>query len=109
MRLRHACAAVAATLLLAACGSVEYRDTNAEVDRRPECVGQNDRPGGSFVLVMLSASAGPASPSIRPTAAASGRLSRTPDSRAAAHGGTGLASAQAPARRITIEPGGPIP
>ena len=27
----------ATTLLLAACGSVEYKDTNAAVDARPEC------------------------------------------------------------------------
>ena len=34
-----------ATVLLAACGSVEYRDRNAEVDARPECDGSLGRPG----------------------------------------------------------------
>ncbi|KGM53111.1 hypothetical protein N799_12860 [Lysobacter arseniciresistens ZS79] len=38
-----ACAAAAA--VLAACGSVEYRDTNATVDARPECGAGESRPG----------------------------------------------------------------
>ena len=36
---------VAAALLLAACGSVDYKDTNAEVDARPECEKGSLRPG----------------------------------------------------------------
>ena len=39
-------AMIAATsLLLAACGSVEYKDSNAAVDARPECAGGSTRPG----------------------------------------------------------------
>ncbi|MGQ4660826.1 hypothetical protein [Lysobacter sp. F6437] len=37
-------AAITATLL-SACGSMEYRDTNAAVDARPECDGSVGRPG----------------------------------------------------------------
>jgi hypothetical protein len=37
----------AATLLLAACGSVEYKDSNAAVDARPECEKGSLRPGES--------------------------------------------------------------
>lgn len=37
--------AVAATALLSACGSFEYRDPNAAVDARPECDGSAGRPG----------------------------------------------------------------
>ena len=34
------------TLLCSACGSIEYRDTNAAVDANPLCAGDNsDRPG----------------------------------------------------------------
>jgi hypothetical protein len=32
-------------LLASGCGSVEYKDTNAEVDARPECAGSDPRPG----------------------------------------------------------------
>ena len=32
-------------LLLGACGSVEYKDTNADVDRRPECDKSSQHPG----------------------------------------------------------------
>jgi hypothetical protein len=35
----------ATTLLLAACGSVEYKDSNAAVDARPECAQGSLRPG----------------------------------------------------------------
>jgi len=38
-------AAIAAALMLAACGSVEYRVTNAEVDARPECDKGSPHPG----------------------------------------------------------------
>jgi hypothetical protein len=38
-------AIVATTLLLGACGSVEYKDTNADVDKRPECVKGSLHPG----------------------------------------------------------------
>ena len=38
-------ATLSATALLSACGSVEYRDTNAAVDARPECDGSMGRPG----------------------------------------------------------------
>jgi hypothetical protein len=37
----------ATTLLLAACGSVEYKDSNAAVDARPECEKGSLRPGES--------------------------------------------------------------
>ena len=34
------------SLLCSACGSIEYRDTNAAVDANPLCAGDNsDRPG----------------------------------------------------------------
>lgn len=36
---------IAATLFVCACGSVEYKDTNAAVDANPECVGADGRPG----------------------------------------------------------------
>jgi hypothetical protein len=36
---------IAATLLASACGSVEYKDTNAAVDANPECIGAEGRPG----------------------------------------------------------------
>ena len=36
---------IAATLLVSACGSVEYKDTNAAVDSNPECLGADGRPG----------------------------------------------------------------
>lgn len=36
-------------LLLGACGSVEYRDTNAAVDARPECAGFDDSQPGEPV------------------------------------------------------------
>ncbi|TKR30203.1 hypothetical protein FCE95_08660 [Luteimonas gilva] len=36
---------IAATLLASACGSVEYKDTNAAVDANPACVGAESRPG----------------------------------------------------------------
>ena len=32
-------------LLANGCGSVEYKDTNAAVDARPECAGSDPRPG----------------------------------------------------------------
>ena len=32
-------------VLASACGSVEYKDTNAAVDARPECAGSDPRPG----------------------------------------------------------------
>jgi hypothetical protein len=38
-------AVIAATLLLSACGSVEYKDTNADVDKRPECDKGSTHPG----------------------------------------------------------------
>ncbi len=38
-------AILAAALLLAACGSVEYKDNNADVDTRPECDKSSQRPG----------------------------------------------------------------
>lgn len=38
--------ALAAAVLLAGCANLEYRDTNAAVDARPECAGtDNARPG----------------------------------------------------------------
>ncbi|HJR74307.1 MAG TPA: hypothetical protein VJ806_11785 [Luteimonas sp.] len=36
---------IAATLFASACGSVEYKDTNAAVDANPACVGAESRPG----------------------------------------------------------------
>lgn len=36
-------------VLLGACGSVEYRDTNAAVDARPECAGFDDSQPGAAV------------------------------------------------------------
>ena len=36
---------LAAAALLAACGSVEYKDTNAEVEARPECDKSSQHPG----------------------------------------------------------------
>lgn len=35
----------ATTLLASACGSVEYKDTNAAVNANPACVGAEGRPG----------------------------------------------------------------
>ncbi|MFL6591864.1 MAG: hypothetical protein ACJ8GK_04050 [Luteimonas sp.] len=32
-------------VLASGCGSVEYKDTNAAVDARPECAGRDPRPG----------------------------------------------------------------
>lgn len=40
---------LAVALLLSACGSVQYRDTNAAVDARPECVGFDDSQPGAPV------------------------------------------------------------
>ena len=37
--------ALAAALLLGACGSVEYKDTNADVDKRIECDKASQHPG----------------------------------------------------------------
>jgi hypothetical protein len=37
--------AVVSALLLSACGSVEYKDTNAAVDARPECDKSSQHPG----------------------------------------------------------------
>lgn len=36
---------LAAALSLAACGTMEYRDTNAAVDSNPLCVSRPDQPG----------------------------------------------------------------
>lgn len=36
---------LAATVLLAACGSVDYRDTNAAVDANPLCASRPSQPG----------------------------------------------------------------
>lgn len=36
---------IAFVLLTAACGGVEYRDSNAAVDANPLCVSRADRPG----------------------------------------------------------------
>ncbi|MDQ2701649.1 MAG: hypothetical protein M3Y70_02300 [Pseudomonadota bacterium] len=38
--MRIALIAVVATALLSACGSVEYKDTNAAVDANPQCVSE---------------------------------------------------------------------
>jgi hypothetical protein len=38
-------AILAIALLASACGSVEYKDTNAAVDARPECAGSTPQPG----------------------------------------------------------------
>jgi hypothetical protein len=38
-------AILAIAMLASACGSVEYKDTNAAVDARPECAGSDPRPG----------------------------------------------------------------
>jgi hypothetical protein len=38
-------AVATAALLLGACGSVDYRDTNADVDQRPECDKSSQHPG----------------------------------------------------------------
>lgn len=45
LALLTATTAITVTALLAGCGSVEYRDTNAAVDARPECDGSQRRPG----------------------------------------------------------------
>jgi hypothetical protein len=45
MRLMPAAIVVVAALLLGACGSVEYKDTNAAVDARPECDKASVHPG----------------------------------------------------------------
>ena len=45
MRILSMSAIAASALLLGACGSVEYKDTNAEVDARPECEKGSLRPG----------------------------------------------------------------
>ena len=37
MRIALTAAAIVFALLLSACGSVEYRDTNAAVDANPQC------------------------------------------------------------------------
>ena len=37
---------LAATLLCSACGSMEYRDTNAAVDANPSCAGSNSERDG---------------------------------------------------------------
>jgi len=37
--------ALALAAALSGCGSVEYRDTNAAVDARPECASGPSRPG----------------------------------------------------------------
>ncbi|MBX9401107.1 hypothetical protein K4L06_07255 [Lysobacter sp. BMK333-48F3] len=39
--------AFALVAALSGCGSVEYRDTNAAVDARPECTSGPQRPGES--------------------------------------------------------------
>ena len=36
---------LAATLVLAGCGTMQYEDTNAAVDRRAECISSNPQPG----------------------------------------------------------------
>ena len=36
---------LAAALPLAACGTMDYRDTNVAVDNNPLCVSQPDQPG----------------------------------------------------------------
>lgn len=38
-------APIAVALLASACGSVEYKDTNAAVDANPACLGAEGRPG----------------------------------------------------------------
>lgn len=42
---RLAFVAVAAGCMLSACGSVEYKDTNAAVDANPSCEQGSTRPG----------------------------------------------------------------
>lgn len=45
--MRHALpliACIAATLALAACGTMRYEDTNAAVDARPECASAPSQP-----------------------------------------------------------------
>lgn len=42
-----ALSALALAAALSGCGSVEYRDTNAAVDARPECTSGPQRPGES--------------------------------------------------------------
>ena len=37
--------AITMGLLVAACGSVEYRDNNAAVDVDPRCIGSDGQPG----------------------------------------------------------------
>ena len=37
--------AITMGLLVAACGSVEYRDSNAAVDADPRCIGSEGQPG----------------------------------------------------------------
>ena len=44
MRIALIAAILACTALLTACGSVEYRDTNAAVDANPQCA-HNVKPG----------------------------------------------------------------
>ena len=41
----RAVAGIMMTVLLAACGSVEYRDSNAAVDADPRCIGGEGQPG----------------------------------------------------------------
>ena len=45
MRLLPILACATSLLLLAACGSVEYKDSNTAVDRRPECDKGSQHPG----------------------------------------------------------------
>ena len=40
------CMLLAVTLLCGACGSMEYRDTNAAVDANPLCAGSNSERDG---------------------------------------------------------------
>ncbi len=44
-RILAAVAALALPLLLCACQSTDYRDTNAAVDANPLCASRPDRPG----------------------------------------------------------------
>jgi len=44
MRIALTAVAIASAALLSACGSVEYRDTNAAVDANPQCA-LTEKPG----------------------------------------------------------------
>ncbi|MGO4262969.1 hypothetical protein [Lysobacter sp. TAB13] len=45
--MRAVIVSIAVAAALSACGGLEYRDTNAAVDARPECASGPSRPGES--------------------------------------------------------------